>query len=113
MRSQAVCGLGWKSLTWHGSSEVRGEENVCLDQQVGPDLKQGFEEVQGRQVCLPQQQPGLGVGLPFLVFHTECGFWQDSHGMLTLYFRAGKTHAENSIPCVTRWTLVAKIQFRL
>ena len=66
MRSQAVCGLGWKSLTWHGSSEVRGEENVCLDQQVGPDLKQGFEEVQGRQVCLPQQQPGLGDGLPFL-----------------------------------------------
>ena len=66
MRSQAVCGRGWKSLTWHGSSEVRGEENVCLDQQVGPDLKQGFEEVQGRQVCLPQQQPGLGGGLPFL-----------------------------------------------
>ena len=66
MRSQAVCGRGWKSLTWHGSSEVRGEENICLDQQVGPDLKQGFEEVQGRQVCLPQQQPGLGGGLPFL-----------------------------------------------
>ena len=65
MRSQAVCGWGWKLLTWHRSSEVRGEENICLDQQVGPDLKQGFKEAQGRQVRLLQQL-GLGGGLPFL-----------------------------------------------
>lgn len=62
-----------KSLTWQNICEVRGKESIGLNQQVGPGLEQGFQEAEGRQVCLLEQQLASMARPPALPQDSGCG----------------------------------------
>lgn len=66
-KSRGVCARGWTCLTWHNICEVRGEENMRLEEQVGPGLEEGFQEAEGGQVGLLQQQLASAGGFPLLL----------------------------------------------